>query len=365
MKACSAARILREKLVLNTSTATSRLLNAVTGHRTPQQCLQAVLLLAWLATVLASDAAVISEDFGTDPALRGWRSFGDTSLFHWNALDQNLAVTWDSSRSNSFFYVPLGTVLGKADDFEFSFDLRLSDIRLGNTPGKTNEFEISVGLINYRSAINAKAFRGAGVSATYGVRNIVEFDYFPDAGFGDTFSTTVISTNNVFAYYNNFPLELTLQDTFRVTMSYAASNQVLRTSAKKNGLSFSSLGDVSLAGKPDFRVDSFAIISYSDAIQTGSPAFYGSVLAHGVIDNVQLVVPPPPLSNLQIRVTNSVCRAEFTSLTNWLYTLEASANFGGWSAVSASTPGTGDMMHLSDNIAGARQMFYRVRADKP
>src|SRR5205823_11558731 len=144
-----------------------------------------------------------------------------------------------------------------------SFDVHLLDIRVGNTPGKTNEFEIALGLLSYRNATNSKAFRGAGVSTTYGARNIIEFDYFPDAGFGDTFSTTVISSNNVFAYYNNFPLELTLEDTYRIAVSYTASNEVLRTSATKNGLPFVSLGDVSLAGKPDFRVDAFGVTSYS------------------------------------------------------------------------------------------------------
>ncbi len=334
------------------------------SRRTARQCRHA-LLLFWLATAVAAEAAAVSEDFTTDPASRGWRIFGDTSLFHWNALDHNLAVTWDSSHSNSFFYLPLGTILEKADDFEFSFNLRLSDIRLGNTPGKTNEFEIAVGLLDYRSATNARAFRGAGVSAAYGVRNIVEFDYFPDAGFGDTFSTTVISTNNVFAYYNNDPLTLTVQDTYRITMSYAASNQVLRTSATKNGLPYSPLGDVSLAGKPDFRVDSFAIISYSDAIQAGLPAYYGSILAHGFVDNIALVTPPAPVRNLLVQQTNSLWHAKFTSLTNWVYTLEASANVRVWTAISSSTPGTGGTMCLTDNNPGASQMFYRIRADKP
>src|SRR2546421_6361115 len=121
----------------------------------------------WLVLASAGRAAVISENFAVDPGQHGWRGFGDTSLFHWNAMNQNLEITWDSSRTNSFFYVPLGTVLAKSDDFSFSFDLRLSDIRLGNTGGKTNEFEIAIGLFSYRSATNAKAFRGAGVDRTY------------------------------------------------------------------------------------------------------------------------------------------------------------------------------------------------------
>src|SRR5438270_11179320 len=93
-----------------------------------------------VGAALSTPAAVLSEDFANDPVRHGWRSFGDSSLFHWNAANQNLDVTWDSSHSNSFFFLPLGTFLTRSEDFSVSFDLRLSDIRLGITPGKTNIF---------------------------------------------------------------------------------------------------------------------------------------------------------------------------------------------------------------------------------
>src|SRR6185503_7725736 len=71
------------------------------------------LVLGWLVLVAASaaHAAIISEDFSSDPRAREWKSFGDTNLFRWNATNQNLEVTWDSSRTNSFFHFPLGTIL--------------------------------------------------------------------------------------------------------------------------------------------------------------------------------------------------------------------------------------------------------------
>src|SRR5206468_2846795 len=116
-----------------------------------------VWLACALGLTLSASAVVVSEDFTANPAQRGWRAFGDRSLFRWNASNQNLEVTWDSSHANSFFYLPLGTVLAKSDDFSFSFDLRLIDIRVGSTPGKSNEFEIAVGLLNYRNATNAMA----------------------------------------------------------------------------------------------------------------------------------------------------------------------------------------------------------------
>jgi len=288
-------------------------------------------------------------------------------LYHWNATNRNLEVTWDSSHTNSFFYVPLGTVLTKSDDFSFSFDLRLSDLRVGSTPGKSNEFEIAIGLLNYRSGTNTKAFRGAGVSPSYGVRNILEFDYFPDAGLGDTFATTVISSNNMFAYAFDY-LTLSVGDAFRIAMNYTGSNQLLRTAATINGAPFNALADVLLADFPDFidfRLDSFAVINYSDAVQAGSPAHYGSVLAHGVVDNVQLTVPWPPLKNLHLLRTNLLWLAEFTSATNWLYTLEASDNLLSWSDVSLPAAGNGGTVRLTDTNASSGKMFYRVRAERP
>ena len=323
-----------------------------------------------LAAAPPGGAAVFQENFATNPAERGWRSFGDASLFRWNSTNQNLQVTWDSSRTNSFFHLPLGTIVTKSDDFSFSFDVRLNDIRAGTTPGKTNEFEIALGILNYSSATNANSFRGAGVSSSYGVRNVVEFDYFkfdyiPDLWFGDTFATVVISTNNRI-YPEHNPLTMTTGDTFRISFNYSASNQLLRTTATKNGTPFgilpaNTLRDLSLAEANDFRVDSFAVINYSDAIQVGPP---GSVLAHGTVDNIQVAVPQPPISNLRLSFTNSAWRAQFTSATNWTYTLEQTTDLALWTPASPVTPGTGAMLSLQDTNSSATKSFYRVRAER-
>ena len=80
-------------------------------------------------TLLPAQAAVFTEEFASPPAARGWRTFGDGSLFSWNATSQNLEVTWDSARPNSYFFRPLGTIVGKSDDFSFQFDLRLHSIQ--------------------------------------------------------------------------------------------------------------------------------------------------------------------------------------------------------------------------------------------
>src|SRR5260221_6239186 len=84
----------------------------------PARSLKCLLLTTfWLTTISMSGNVTISEDFATNPLLRDWSVFGDTNLFRWNATNQNLEVTWDSSRSNSYFHLPLGNILARADDF--------------------------------------------------------------------------------------------------------------------------------------------------------------------------------------------------------------------------------------------------------
>jgi len=331
-------------------------------------------ILLWLAAALPLGAAVLDEDFASDPAARGWQSIGDSSLFHWNSSSRSMDVTWDSSRTNSFFALPLGTVLTKADDFSFSFDVQLSDIHSGTTPGKSNEFQIAIGLIGRASAIRMNAFRGAGTSSLYGVRNVVEFNYFkfdhvPLLGYGDTFASVVISTNNqIWPVHNE--LTMTTGDNFRITLEYTASNQLLRTKALRNGTPYgmapdNTLADLSLTGANDFRVDTFAIISYSDAVQASPPKFHGSILAHGTVDNIQLNLPAPPIASLTLEVINSIHRARFLSQPGWTYWLERSATMTEWSPGAGPVPGNGSTLSLTDNAPDASSFFYRVRAERP
>lgn len=108
------------------------------------------LALAGLVVTQASlfAASVLQEDFTTDPLAAGWRVFGDSRLFTWDAGVGHLQVTWDSRQTNSYFYRPLGTVLDKDDDFSFAFDLRLLELTPGINPAKANSpFQIAVGFI--------------------------------------------------------------------------------------------------------------------------------------------------------------------------------------------------------------------------
>jgi hypothetical protein len=312
-------------------------------------------------------AVSVLEDFSADPAARGWKVFGDASQFRWNSSNQNLQVTWDSSRANSYFYRPLGNILSRSDDFNFGFELRLQDIAIGTTSNKNYTFQIAVGLMNFGNATNGNFYRGSGVNAVYGPKNLVEFDYFPDSGFGATFAPTVVSSNNVIVFSDNHPLELTAGDLFQFQFSYTSSNHLLHTSVLKNGQPFgmppdNSIADLDLSGVPDFRVDALAVMSYSDANQPGPAQFHGSILAHGVLDNFSLSMPDPPVMSLRGALTNQTWQAQFLSRTNWIYLLEGSPEFLSWSGVSLPANGSGVEIVLHDTNTISSSQFYRVKA---
>ena len=110
----------------------------------PTHQIMRVIFIVWgLVAASVGGAATITEDFSADPLQNGWQIFGDPNLFQWDSTNQNLAVTWDSSQTNSYFYKPLGTILAKSDDFSLSFDLQLNDIAWSGSA------ELSVGLISF------------------------------------------------------------------------------------------------------------------------------------------------------------------------------------------------------------------------
>jgi len=308
-------------------------------------------------------AATLQEDFSSPPALHGWHSFGDTNLFVWDATNQNLRVTWDSSRTNSYFYHSLGTILAKDDDFGLEVDLRLSDIT--NTT-KSGPFEIAVGFLNLAEATATNFERGSGVDPLHGPRDIVEFDYFPSgfySGFGDvapSVSPTLVSGANVFA--TGFDLfELTNNDLFHIVLNYSATNRTLHTVITRNGAPFGPIDDVGLVTNfTDFRVDTVAISSYSDFGDD-----YDSVLAHGTVDNLVVTTPPPPVSVVTGGRNGGHWEVQFTSRTNWLYRLERTADFQSWTAASGNLSGNGGGLVLRDTNAPSGRAFYRVRAERP
>jgi hypothetical protein len=312
--------------------------------------------LFWLVAA-GVEAASISEDFTGDPRARGWTVFGDASLFHWNPANQNLEITWDSSQGNSYFYRPLLKVLGKNDDFSLAFELQLKDVAVGLSSDKPFTFEVAVGLFNRAQAMGTNFVRGTAKQSP----NLVEFDYFPDSGFGATVSLALVSSNHQFLASMNYPMEMTAGDAFQVTMRYTASNRTLSTVMTRHGESFGPIQDLQLSADfTDFQVDTVAISSYNDE-KSG-----GSLLAHGVVDNVTVTVPEsePPIAGLAGEMVDGWWQAEFVGRAGWTYVLEQTSDFRTWTGIAEPMSGTGGRQVLTDIRRASGAWFYRVRAER-
>lgn len=313
------------------------------------------ILLSWLA-VSKMEAASHAEDFTADPFTQGWQIFGDTNLFQWDASNERVNVTWDSSQTNSYFYRPLGTTLAKADDFSLMFEVRLTDIAIGVNPAKPNTFEISVGFLNLANATQTNFIRGTGTQSP----NIVEFDYFPDSGFGATIAPAIVSNNRQFASSFTFPYEMVPEVLYHITMTYTASNQTLNTVMTANGEPTIAIKPVKLGSTfTDFRVDTVAISSYSDTNSSGS------ILAHGYVDDLEVTLPPPPVENISLMLLENGSQISWSGRAGWRYALERTTDFTIFETVNELITSTNAILHLSDTNSPIDQAFYRLRATRP
>ncbi len=315
------------------------------------------------AVAVVAARPTFAESFAQDPRADGWRVFGDTNLFQWEATNHDLRVTWDSAQPNSYFYHPLGTVLTRQDDFALDFDLRLDDVIGGAYSNKPSTFSLTLGFQDFAEATSPEFLRGTGTNSP----DLVEFGYFPDTGFGATVWPGVWSTNSALNYngstdYTTIALPTGIM--MHVSLSYAASNQTLVTTITTNGIVFGPIGAVKLSTNfTEFHVDTVAIPSYSDAGQ--DPQYAGSLLAHGVVANLAVLVPPPPVRDLGLSVTNGLAQARFNARTNWVYTLQRTTDWRTWSDVTAPEAGPTGPWTLADTNAPSARAFYRVRATRP
>ena len=329
----------------------------------PLRC-RAVLrmLFAFIFTLsIPLHAVTFTETFVTNPFANGWQTFGNTNLFSWNSTNQNLHVTWDSSKTNSYFHRPIGTLLTRSDDFSLTFDLTFTDYASGVTTNKPFAFPAAIGFLNLDNATHTNFSRGTGVNATYGPKNLVEFDFFPAFDiFQPTLAQTVVATNNSSWLYNHDNLlEMTPGQTFRVTMTYTATNSSLTTTVTNNGAQYGTTQFIIVPATFDFRCATFSISSYSDIRDNAS------LLAHGTVDNITLVTPPPPVQNFTGGFIGANWQTQFISRSNWLYTLERTTNFQTWIAASPVTPGNGGTLTLQDTNPPATTAAYRIRAQRP
>ncbi|HEY5298441.1 MAG TPA: hypothetical protein VIK59_11010 [Verrucomicrobiae bacterium] len=309
-----------------------------------------IIAVASLSILSVAQATLVYEKFTTDPALDGWKNFGEAELFHWDSTNQNLDVTWDSSQPNSYFYHPLGLTLTTNDSFCVQFDLQISD---ATTFGYG--FELAVGLLHFSDATNADFSR-----ANSPLPNLFEFDYYPADDYGDLASidATLKDSQPGFAglsfAYDNLPLNPGV--TYRVVLIHRAGEESISGVVYTNGQIYTSLPIVENYGPlGDFEFDTLAISSYAD------DGFGDSILAHGTVDNLALATPLP----IDSAKSFAAGEIQFASDPNWLYTLEESADFKNWISAAPPAFGNGTNLILQATHLPVEKEFYRVRADLP
>lgn len=319
------------------------------------------VLPVW-AGVLAfstAHATTITENFSSNPLQNGWKMVGDTNLFQWDSTNHDLAVTWDSSQTNSFFYHPLGTILTRHDDFSVAFDWRLDSASVSGYG-----FEIALGLLNVSDTTDTNLLRGTGANSP----NLVEFDYFPDVGYGPTLWPQLVDTNSSFNYNSASDYATyapTPGDWYHVVMAYTSSNQTLTTTMTNfegtSGVTIIDPLDLTNGYYPftDFLVNAVSVNSYNGA-ESG-----GTLLASGAVDNFVVTMPPLPVQALTGAFSNGAWQAQFLSQSNWIYTLQRSADLRTWTNVSPAIPGNATNLFLQDTNPPASKAFYRVIAERP
>jgi hypothetical protein len=318
------------------------------------------LALAGLSVLSVARATVITENFSANPLQNGWRIFGNTNLFQWDSTNHDLAVTWDSSQTNCYFYHPLGTVLTANDDFSLAFDLQLNDAETGGFG-----FELAVGFLNLAEATSTNFNRSTGENSP----DLVEFTCFPATTYSDsTVWPVFVDTNSDFNWSGASDYAIyapATGDWYHIVMTYTASNQTMVTTmtnrAQTSGITIIDPLDLTNTDYPftDFRVDTISVNSYQD------DGFGDSLFAQGAVANFVVTIPPPPVQNLIGAFSNGVWQVQFISQSNWLYTLERTVDFISWSDASISIGGNGTTLFLPDTHPPTGKAFYRVSAERP
>jgi len=292
-------------------------------------------------------AVTITGDFASDPSQNGWSIFGDTNLFQWDSTNHNLAVTWDSSQTNSYFYHPLGTTLAMNDDFSLEFDLKLTDATAGGFGS-----ELAVGFLHLADATSPDFLRTLGTSP-----NVAEFDYFPPSMIAASVDATLIDASNNFYFdFNNVTLDPGV--VYHIRIAHMADDPGLSGDVFTNGVLYASLTNTFPSAIGDFQLDTIAVSSYQE------DGFGDTILAHGTLGNL-VVTLPPLVRHLGGEFTNGVWQTQFNTYANTNYALQRSTNLLSWSDATALVPGNGGVVTLPDTNAVADKAYYRVRAVLP
>ncbi|MBT6790216.1 MAG: hypothetical protein HOA45_11210, partial [Verrucomicrobia bacterium] len=292
-----------------------------------------------------------AEDFSADPLTSSWVVHGDESLFEWDAEAGVLGVTWDSEKPNSGFHRPLGLVLTEADAFAFTFDIALDEVKAGHLDGQPYTFEVTVGLVDIESAKADGFSRGTGSDSP----NLVEWNYFPDTGFGATVSPAIASGKSQFAAGFTFPAELAAGEKYSVRMEYDPGERTLKTFMLENSKAWKGIQSVKLQDDfSGFAVDAFSISSYT------AKGTESSLFASGTVDNLAIAVDRSQPRIVGARLIDGQWRARTFGFATADYLLERSADLHDWQPVGNGVRSDGFYLRLIDEETLDGGWFYRL-----
>ncbi len=292
-----------------------------------------------------------AEDFSADPLASSWVVHGDESLFEWDAEAEVLAVTWDSQKPNSSFHRPLGLVLTEADAFAFTFDIALDEVKAGHLDGQPYTFEVAVGLVDIESAMVDGFSRGTGSDSP----NLVEWNYFPDTGFGATVSPAIASGKSQFAAGFTFPAALAAGEKYSVRMEYDPGDRTLKTFMLENSKAWKEIQSVKLQDDfSGFAVDAFSISSYT------AKGTESSLFATGTVDNLAIAVDRSQPRIVGARLIDGQWRARTFGFAAADYLLERSADLHDWQPVGNGVRSDGFYLRLIDEEPLDGGGFYRL-----
>ena len=291
------------------------------------------------------------ESFATNPLANGWMLHGDESLFEWDAEAGALDVTWNSEKPNSYFYRPIGQTLTEKDSFAFTFQLTLNEVKAGHLDGQPYTFEVAIGLLNLETAKELGFMRGTGTDSP----NLVEWDYFPDTGFGATVSPALASSKSEFSAGFTFPAELTKGKVYTVHMGYDGSTGVLKTEMLEEGKPWKTIAEVKRKNAhAGFLVDTFSISNFT---AKGSES---SLLATGTIDELAIATSRSGPSFVDVHLDEGQWRARAFVVAPDDWQLQRSGDLRDWKSLDAVQKPSQFFMRFTDPEPVGRNQFYRI-----
>lgn len=307
------------------------------------------------------EADELRDDFTADPFASGsgrWRVVGDAGLFRWDPMAGALAVTWDSSRENSFCVLPLGRPVSAAEAVSFACDLTLTEAGPRPDSARPQALQVSIALVRQSLLPAGYSQRTAAGRAV----DLLDFSFFPLADYGPFGIAAYVApaafgqTRAGYSFGNSY--DLADGQPHRMECRWDPVDRRLHTT-------LTDVGPVQATHPPLPAGDNFAVDALAIVVWNEGPTPQDSLLARGVIDNVAVTRPDLPSAGVGPLTFEGLTRTvRFHSQSGFRYQLEASGDLTQWTALGGSTVGTGEEIALSDlRKALFPQQFYRVRAE--